>query len=96
MTKPDPELTKAHVAATARLYGSGERWPSVAQEVWLARRLGDATFAEGVTSAEERRERLRRRIVESGRAGEHIGRSAVDGTELTFAAMFERLYGVPL
>lgn len=95
MTKPDHALTKAHAAA-ARLYGSGERWPSVAQEVWLARRLGYATFAEGVTSAAERRERLRRRIVESGRADEHIGRSAVDGTQLTFAATFERMYGVEL
>lgn len=96
MTKPDPALTKSHVEAAARLYGSGERWPSITVEIWLAKRLGDRTVFEGATTAEERRERIRQRIVADGRQDEIAGKRAADGVEETFAELFARLWGVPL
>lgn len=97
MTKPDPALTESHVEASMRLYGDAptrERFPTVTEEAWLAKKLGlRHRLFEGVTTPEIRRERVRAAIVEIG--GE-VRAGSRNGVPETWARLFERLYGVAL
>lgn len=69
--------------------------PTTAVESWIARRLDRPDLFAGVTTAEERRERVRAAILE-GRMEEAVaGRRAGYGCE-TWRETFERVYGQPL
>lgn len=65
-------------------------------ELWLAKRLGSlgAEIHEGVTTAEERRERMRQLILRERLENRDAGRKR--GRVETFADLFARLYGEPL
>lgn len=95
-------MSKREFELTRQLYGDGdsatpkkpERFPTTAEEVWLARRLGSPALFAGRTSAEERRERVRAAILERGFADRRAGMR--NGTPETFRELFARLWGVPL
>lgn len=94
MTKPDSAVTKSHIAAAARLYGSSERWPDEHVERWIARQLGVELWRNvGVSSPETRRERIGERILELG-PETVAGRRA--GQPETWGELFARVYGVAL
>lgn len=57
----------------------------------MARRLRAADLFEGVTTLEERRERIRARILERGVADEVAGVSR--GSPETWRALWERVFG---
>jgi len=67
------------------------------QELWLARRLREhgARITDGVTTREERRERMRAAILENGLASVVLGRGK-SGKPMTYAQAFEALYSEPL
>jgi hypothetical protein len=69
--------------------------PSVFVEAWIAHRMGRRDLFCGVTTPDDRREILRRAITETGLADRPVGMRR-DGTQETWAQMFERLYGCPL
>lgn len=72
-----------------------ERWPTEAEERWLARRLGlQLWFNVGLSRLESRRERIREHVLEQGLADQRAGSRG--GQPETFGHLFERLYGVPL
>jgi hypothetical protein len=60
-------------------------------EIWLAGRLGIDDLYGGVTTREQRRERLREEILNRGLAQVVLGR-APDGKADTYSRAFERLY----
>jgi hypothetical protein len=60
-------------------------------EIWLAGRLGIDDLYAGVTTREQRRERLREEILNRGLAQVVLGR-APDGKSDTYSRAFERLY----
>jgi len=68
--------------------------PSADAEAWLAKRLGEHGFNEGLTTVELRRERLREAIYKIGPLV-IVGRNPKTGKAETYAQAFERLYGVP-
>lgn len=66
------------------------------QELWLARRLGvhGRHVTLGVTTAEERKARMRAAVLEVG--GAVIAGRGQDRKPFTYAEAFERLYHEPL
>lgn len=66
----------------------------ISVEVWLAKRLGDRALFDGITTDDERRERIRQRILDSGIADEIAGNRG--GRPETFRSLFRRLYEVEL
>lgn len=68
----------------------------LAAELWLAKRLGSlgAEVHEGVTTTEERRERIRQLILRERLEKRDAGRKR--GRSETFGDLFARLYGEPL
>jgi hypothetical protein len=65
-------------------------------EAWMARRLGmPMSWDGGVTTREDRRERIRAAIVSSGREMAIAGRAAGKSCE-TWAQLFQRVYGQPV
>lgn len=60
-------------------------------EIWLAGRLGIDDLYGGVTTREQRRERLREEILNRGLAQVVLGRGP-DGKSDTYSRVFERLY----
>jgi len=65
------------------------------REQWLADQLGLVDFDQGVSTVEERRERIRQEILRKGLAEEIAVRSVKRG-DLTFRAAFQRAYDEPL
>lgn len=68
--------------------------PSVQVEAWICDRLRKDLFA-GLTTPEERRERLRREIVERDMAHAVAGKRKGQTCE-SWSELFERIYGEPL
>ena len=60
-------------------------------EIWLAGRLGIDDLYGGVTTREQRRERLREEILNRGLAQVVLGRGP-DGNADTYSRVFMRLY----
>jgi hypothetical protein len=60
-------------------------------EIWLAGRLGIDDLYAGVTTREQRRERLREEILNRGLAQVVLGRGP-DGNADTYSRVFMRLY----
>jgi hypothetical protein len=60
-------------------------------EIWLAGRLGIDDLYAGVTTREQRRERLREEILNRGLAQVVLGRGP-DGNADTYSRVFLRLY----
>lgn len=78
----------AENVATTR---NGERWPTPKEEAWIARQLGRPDLFAGVTTAEERRERVAKRIGEIG--PDEVWR---EGRTESWAEVFRRAYGIAL
>lgn len=68
--------------------------PTVQVESWICDRLRKDLFC-GLTTAEERRERLRAEILERDMAEAVAGRRKGQTCE-SWAELFERIYGEPL
>lgn len=69
--------------------------PTIATETWIARRLRRPDLFAGVTTPDERRERVRAAILD-GRMSEGIaGRRQGHECE-TWRQLFERIYSQPL
>jgi hypothetical protein len=66
-------------------------------EMFIAKRLRDhgAKIFDGVTDATERKERIRKAIIDCGLEATIIGRSAAGKTE-TYSDAFSRFYKEPL
>ncbi len=64
-------------------------------EIWLAGRLGIDDLYGGVTTREQRRERLREEILNRGLA-QVVLRRGPDGNADTYSRVFLRLYGEAL
>lgn len=65
-------------------------------ETWMARRLGlPLDWDAGITTAEQRREKIRAAIVDQQRALGIAGKRKGQPAE-TWKALFERLYRIPL
>ena len=71
-----------------------ETFPPLGRQYWFARRLNRPGLFAGITTAEQRRERIRNEILSRGLADEPIGRRM--GVSETHQETFERLYGQPL
>lgn len=70
--------------------------PKPAVEYWIARRLGlSLSWDGGITSTEERRERIRRAILDRSLQSVVSGKRPGHATE-TWAETFERVYGEAL
>ena len=69
--------------------------PTTVVEAWIARRLDRPDLFAGVTTAEDRRERVRRAILDGGKSEAVAGRRPGYGCE-TWRETFERVYGQPL
>ena len=69
--------------------------PGMRAEAWLRDRLHAPDLFAGVTTADERRERVRRAILENGLARECATHTQARGRE-TWAELFARVYGQPL
>jgi hypothetical protein len=71
----------------------------LAVELWLGKRLtehGVPLVTRGVTTANERRERIRQGIVDNGLSAVIVGRNPKDRKPETYAQLFERVYGMRL
>lgn len=76
--------------------------PKLQQEMWLAHRVGKAAdmndslsmVFDGVTTPEQRGERVRFAIVSHGLGEKPCGRRA--GQSTTFGEMYQRIYGAGL
>lgn len=69
--------------------------PTIATEVWIARRLNRPDLFAGVTAPDERRERVRQAILD-GRMTEAIaGKRKGEACE-TWRELFTRVYAEPL
>lgn len=64
------------------------------REQWLGKKLGLADFNTGVTTSEERRERIRAAIIDSGLAEAEC--FTKDGRAQSYAEAFRNTYGSPL
>lgn len=71
------------IAATARV------------ETWIARRLGEPGLFAGVTTADERRERVRE-LIERRQLRLAIAGRNPSGKPETWQALYERVYGRPI
>jgi hypothetical protein len=69
--------------------------PTIATETWIARRLQRPDLFAGVTTPDERRERVRQAIVDGRMAMAVAGKRAGQSAE-TWREVFERVYGQPL
>lgn len=69
--------------------------PTLATETWIARRLRRPDLFAGVTTADDRRERVRAAIVD-GRMAEGIAGKRRDASCETWSDLFARVYGEPL
>lgn len=69
--------------------------PTLATEAWIARRLHRPDLFAGVTTAEERRERVRAAILD-GRMAEAIAGKRRDASCESWSQLFHRVYGEPL
>lgn len=69
--------------------------PTIATEAWIARRLRRPDLFAGVTTADDRRKRVRDAIVE-GRMAEAIAGKRAGQSAETWRELFERIYGQPL
>lgn len=69
--------------------------PAPYVEAWLVQRLKVPLMFQGVTTAEQRRERVRAHIVEH-QLELSIAGGNVQGKAETWSALFERIYGEPL
>lgn len=68
---------------------------TVRHEAWMARKLElPLSWAAGVTTAEQRKERIRAAIREQGREYAIAGKRPGQPAE-TWGALFERVYGEP-
>jgi len=69
--------------------------PAVEVEAWLLQRMSAPTLFDGVTTAEQRRERVREFLTER-----HLDLAIAGGGQRgkpeTWSALFERVYGEPL
>ena len=66
----------------------------IATEQWLAEHLGFPALFDGVTTIEERRERVRNEILERGLGSVVAGKRGTQA--ITWAQTFQRAYDVPL
>ena len=64
-------------------------------EAWIIRRLGEPGLFAGVTTADERRERVRA-LIERRQLRLAIAGRNPQGKPETWAALFARVYGRPL
>jgi hypothetical protein len=71
-----------------------DTFPGLDAEHWLIRKLNRPDLFGGITTAVERRERIRNEIIERGLASEHLGQ--FNGVREQWFMTFERFYGVPL
>jgi hypothetical protein len=71
------------------------RGPTIATEVWISRRLMRPDLFAGVTDQADRRE-LVRRVILDGDMAEAIAGKRRDAACETWAELFERVYGDPL
>lgn len=85
---PGPDLFKAPS-------GPMPAGPKIDVEVWISRRLLRSDLFAGVTTPEERRERVRRAIVD-GELEEAIAGKRKDASCETWSQLFERVYGQPV
>jgi hypothetical protein len=85
MTKPRYKPPIGSSLDRLRLFGL-ERW------IGMRLKLG---VADGDTTPEIRRERIREAIHDRNAANESAGLGP-DGTQETYAQLFERMYGMPL
>lgn len=69
--------------------------PRVSIEHWIARRLGRPDLLAGVTTPEERRERIRAAIL-TGQHAEAIAGKREGAACLTWREVWAELYGTPL
>lgn len=69
--------------------------PTIATEAWIARRLRRFDLFAGVTTADERRERVRAAILEGRMADAIAGKRSGAECE-TWSALFLRVYQQPL
>lgn len=69
--------------------------PRASIEYWIAKRLGQPDLIAGVTTADDRRERIRRAILDSQHE-EAIAGKRKDAACETWGELFARLYGEPL
>ena len=69
--------------------------PTTQVETWIAWRIGRPDLFAGVTTPDERRERVRTVILDRGMAEAIAGRREGHPCE-TWSALFTRVYGVPL
>lgn len=69
--------------------------PTIATEVWIAHRLRRPDLYAGVTTPDERRERVRQAITDGRMAMAIAGKRTGQPAE-TWREVFERVYGVPL
>jgi hypothetical protein len=69
--------------------------PTIATETWIARRLQRPDLFAGVTTPDERRERIRQVIVDGRMAMAIAGKRAGQSAE-TWSDLFQRVYEQPL
>lgn len=69
--------------------------PTTQVETWIAWRIGRPDLFAGITTPDERRERVRMAILDRGMAEAIAGRREGHPCE-TWSALFTRVYGVPL
>lgn len=69
--------------------------PSPRVELWICRALSARTLLDGLTTAEERRERVRHAILDGGLVNEWALNTRERGLE-SWAQVFARVYGQPL
>lgn len=73
---------------------SSKTFPPLRAELWIARRLGHRDLFVGTTTPEERRERVRRVMLDEGFA-DYVAGSKNGEIEL-FRDTYRRFYGEPL
>jgi hypothetical protein len=69
--------------------------PATHVESWLCRRLQEPTLFDGITTPEERRERVRA-LIERRQLHLAIAGGTNAGKPETWAELFERVYGEPV
>ena len=92
-TLPDGPTPQAELFSTR--YEPMPPGPTIAVESWIARRLRRADLFAGVTTPDERRERVRRAILDGRLEMAVAGKRAGQACE-TWREVFERVYGEPL
>jgi hypothetical protein len=69
--------------------------PAVAVEEWIVQRLREPTLFDGVTTADERKQRVRAAILGRDAAAAIAGKRP-DASCETWTDLFQRVYGEPL